>query len=431
MPTLRTRAAKTSALTHNELDANFKRTVTQKTTAYTVLISDNRSVIEGLHASIPFQITMDALATLAATETGDFEVTITNVGAAAVTVAPASGESLEGVTDATVVLQQYDSVILTINSDDTSWQTLTKNLQAVAASTVTATSTVIGTTMEPTGDTSAGDNSALGYETSWGAILTGQGSLSDVTIRNDAGNPVLAVATGDVNVQIYGEIKTIDTTDATTDTTGSINTTGGLGVAKTVWVGQDLVLDDQTDHTATIAGGMGDIWVKAPTDNGAPNNLIFTDEDAQDTYLNTVTKVKASADTKNNNTLENDADLVIALDTSSTYIVEGFFNFDTDHANPDASWAITTPSGTIVDLHTTQSKCVDGTSTTGAYAPEGATSATITMDGLADYMLTIKATVRTSATQGNLQFQWAQQTTDGANLTTLKADSWMSARKIR
>jgi hypothetical protein len=52
------------------------------------------------------------------------------------------------------------------------------------------------------GDTSAGDAAAIGYTAAEGLILTGQGSTSDVTIKNDADATVLSVATGTGNVGI-------------------------------------------------------------------------------------------------------------------------------------------------------------------------------------------------------------------------------------
>ena len=57
-------------------------------------------------------------------------------------------------------------------------------------------------TFEPTGDTAAADNAAVGYTAAEGLILTGQGSTNDVTIKNDADATVLEVATGGVNVEI-------------------------------------------------------------------------------------------------------------------------------------------------------------------------------------------------------------------------------------
>jgi trimeric autotransporter adhesin len=52
------------------------------------------------------------------------------------------------------------------------------------------------------GDTSAGDAAAIGYTAAEGLILTGQGSTSDVTIKNDADATVLSIPTGTTNVGI-------------------------------------------------------------------------------------------------------------------------------------------------------------------------------------------------------------------------------------
>ena len=46
------------------------------------------------------------------------------------------------------------------------------------------------------GDTSAGDDAAMGYTAAEGLILTGQGSTNDVTIKNDADAEVCGVPTG-------------------------------------------------------------------------------------------------------------------------------------------------------------------------------------------------------------------------------------------
>ena len=66
---------------------------------------------------------------------------------------------------------------------------------------VTATGTV-----EPAGDTAAGDNAAIGYTSAEGLILTGQGSTNDVTIKNDADADVIEIPTGTTNVAFAGNI---------------------------------------------------------------------------------------------------------------------------------------------------------------------------------------------------------------------------------
>jgi len=61
---------------------------------------------------------------------------------------------------------------------------------------ITATTTITGTTLEATGDTAAGDNAAIGFTAAEGLILTGQGSTSDITLKNDADAIVFTVPTG-------------------------------------------------------------------------------------------------------------------------------------------------------------------------------------------------------------------------------------------
>ena len=61
--------------------------------------------------------------------------------------------------------------------------------------TVTGDVTASGTLL-PTGDTAAGDDAAIGFTSAEGLILTGQGSTSDITVKNDADATVFTVPTG-------------------------------------------------------------------------------------------------------------------------------------------------------------------------------------------------------------------------------------------
>ena len=61
---------------------------------------------------------------------------------------------------------------------------------------VNASGVITGLTVEATGDTAAGDNAAMGYTAAEGLILTGQGSTSDITLKNDADAVVFTVPTG-------------------------------------------------------------------------------------------------------------------------------------------------------------------------------------------------------------------------------------------
>ena len=61
---------------------------------------------------------------------------------------------------------------------------------------VDVTGVATAATFEPDGDTAAGDNAAIGYTAAEGLILTGQGSTSDITLKNDADAVVFTVPTG-------------------------------------------------------------------------------------------------------------------------------------------------------------------------------------------------------------------------------------------
>ena len=89
--------------------------------------------------------------------------------------------------DGSVIYFGADQDVTLTHAADTS---LTCNLMMAA------------TTFEPTGDTAASDNAAIGYTAAEGLILTGQGSTDDITIKNDADTTVVNVATGGTDIEI-------------------------------------------------------------------------------------------------------------------------------------------------------------------------------------------------------------------------------------
>ena len=67
---------------------------------------------------------------------------------------------------------------------------------AVDTTTGTFSGDIDASTVNATGDTAAGDNAAIGFTSAEGLILTGQGSTSDITVKNDADATVFTVPTG-------------------------------------------------------------------------------------------------------------------------------------------------------------------------------------------------------------------------------------------
>ena len=75
-------------------------------------------------------------------------------------------------------------------------ETATEKMQLSSLGHLDVTGDITGASINADGDTSAGDNAAMGYTAAEGLILTGQGSTSDITIKNDADATVFTVPTG-------------------------------------------------------------------------------------------------------------------------------------------------------------------------------------------------------------------------------------------
>ena len=84
---------------------------------------------------------------------------------------------------------------------------------------LTSSGDITGAGIHATGDTAANDNAAMGYTATAGLILTGQGSSTDFVVRNDAGTDVITISTGTTAVDIVGDLTalTLNADGATSD----------------------------------------------------------------------------------------------------------------------------------------------------------------------------------------------------------------------
>ena len=121
----------------------------------------------------------------------------------------------------------------------------------------TFTGVVAATTFEPSADTSSGDNAAIGYTAAEGLILTGQGSTSDITIKNDADTTVASIATGTSIFTLNNDVGVSGRSvgHVTTDNDGSF----------------DLAVGN--DFKCTTAGGLTLTFTNAAA--GQSGNIMF------------------------------------------------------------------------------------------------------------------------------------------------------------
>jgi hypothetical protein len=106
-----------------------------------------------------------------------------------------------------------------------------------------------------TGDVAAGDDAAIGYNSTQGLILTGQGSSQDVTIKNDANAKVFSINTGTTEAIFEGKVG-IGTASPTSYYSNTLHLYGSASAniklsnsdtGSTNGDGVDLALDDSED----------------------------------------------------------------------------------------------------------------------------------------------------------------------------------------
>jgi len=119
-------------------------------------------------------------------------------------------------------------------------------------------------TFNALGDTAADDKAAIGYTAAEGVIITGQGSTSDITIKNDADTDVLTVATGTTNVDIVGDVTASTVNADGDTSAGDNATIGYTAAEGLILTGQgstsDITVKNDADVTVfTVPTGTDDI----------------------------------------------------------------------------------------------------------------------------------------------------------------------------
>mgnify|MGYP003111019227 CR=1 FL=1 len=187
---------------------------------------------------------------------------------------------------------------------------------------------VTASTLNADGDTAAGDNAAMGYTAAEGLILTGQGSTNDVTIKNDADADVLTIATGGTNVDVVGDLTAacfIPDGDTSSGDAAAIGYTAAEGLILT---GQgstsDVTLKNDADGTVlTIPTGTTNVDVVGDLTAGTLNadGDTAAGDAAAIGYTAAEGIIITGQGSTNDVTIKNDADAdVIEIPTGTTNV---------------------------------------------------------------------------------------------------------------
>lgn len=128
-------------------------------------------------------------------------------------------------------------------------------------------------------------------------------------------------------------------------------------------------------------------------------------------------------------TLQNDNDLAAAMVANATYRMQGMI-FYSSGATPDIKVAFTFPSGVTAYWGGAGYDVTAGSNTVRFVSQRAAASgSSLLFEGsTADAHLLLNGLFIVGSTAGNLQFQWAQNSSSGT--TTVQAGSWMSLTRV-
>jgi len=142
-------------------------------------------------------------------------------------------------------------------------------------------------TFNAQGDTQAGDKANMGFTTAEGLILTGQGTTNDVTIKNDADTAVVQIPTGTTNVDIVGDVTASTLNADGDTSAGDSAAIGHTSAEGLILTGQGSTSDvtiknDADEKVMAIPTGTRQVHIG---DASANDSAIVFDGNAQDFHI--------------------------------------------------------------------------------------------------------------------------------------------------
>lgn len=129
-----------------------------------------------------------------------------------------------------------------------------------------------------------------------------------------------------------------------------------------------------------------------------------------------------SENSSNSSSLHSDSQLKLSLGANKTYVVDGVIFVSATKAKPDVKISFLGQSGSTVMLGYITDK-------DGGVLTSGAVSPRIVLPANTPIPIQIKGTIKTGSTAGDVEFKWAQATSNAA-LTTVLEGSYLRAEEI-
>lgn len=129
-------------------------------------------------------------------------------------------------------------------------------------------------------------------------------------------------------------------------------------------------------------------------------------------------------------TLQNDDDLILSLNANTTYIVEGAIFASSTSATPDLTIAFTVPNGAVMDIgYVSGFAGATRDADVLTFSGVGSSRIQVAADSTTPAIVQFNGTIKMGATSGSVILQWAQATSNAANIT-VKSGSYLRAEEI-
>lgn len=294
------------------------------------------------------------------------------------------------------------------------------------------------------GATISGATTSINASSNFATNINTGTSTGAVTIGNTAAG-VLQLISGSAFTLQGGAASTVATTSgnitlqaAGTGTTANIQIGAG-GAGSTT---PDLFVLDAKSNAGDPTGTNGAMYYNANTNkfrcyqNGAwsdcvPPSTILA-RAAADKCVGVQTGPVTCPFSGATATPLDDPDLVFAIGANQTWEVEGSLQVTNANATPDVQIAFTIPSGATMSISSHSVDTAATTSTADVYVTSGTSSGLIPITAAGIATIHFKGIVVNSTNAGNVQVQWAQNTSDttAGRQTIMKANSFIKGTLV-
>jgi hypothetical protein len=188
-----------------------------------------------------------------------------------------------------------------------------------------------------------------------------------------------------------------------------------------------LVLDNYSNSGADPTGVVGALYY-----NGTNGKFRCYDGTWRDcmTGFNEISKTSDQAATQSSTAFQNDSTLLFPMAASTNYVFDAWIPIDDSNGTALGKYTFTVPTGAVLNISTTNTATVNTSATTAnnfCNITTSATSCALTLSSSVNF-IQVRGYVRNGSTAGNLQFQFAQNTSTAASFPVIKSGAVLSWR---